>query len=145
MEQLNFTQFCIKYCYPCDCDTMFQAQLLGSRGYAGRISKRSISKQDEEFHKMQSENTKAHAIFYEKVKSGEIIDISGELTQEKILQREKRINDKNIASEIDSLNRKISFIESLGGMSHLKNGKLKKGYQITVDLYIAELEKLTSL
>jgi hypothetical protein len=144
MEQLNFTQFCIKYGYPCDYDTTFRAQILGSRGYAGTISKRSISKQDEEFHKMQWENKKAHEIFYEKVKTGEIIDISGDLTQEKILEREKRINDENVSSKIDAINRKISFIESLGTMSHLKNGKLKKGYQSTVDLYMAELEKLTS-
>ena len=35
MEILNFVQFCEKNGYPCDPDTMFQAQLLGSPGLAG--------------------------------------------------------------------------------------------------------------
>lgn len=142
MEILNFTQFCIKHGYPCDNDTMFHAQLLGSRGLAGSISKRSINKQDEAFQKMQLENKKAHELFYNAIKNGSLIDGSGELTQEKILQKEGRIYSEKIASEIKIIEGKISFIESLGSMSHMKNGKLKKGYQMQVDDYNLQIEHL---
>ena len=143
MENLNFTQFCKKYGYPDDYDTMFNAQILGSRGLAGSVSKRSISKQDEAFHKMQSENKKAHEQFYNLIKNGELIDASGELTQRDILEREKRLNDKETQSKIEILKGKIAFIESLGSTSHNKNGKLKKGYQLQVDDYNEQLKKLT--
>lgn len=142
MEILNFTQFCKKNGYPCDYDTMFNAQLLGGRGLAGSVSKRAINKQDEEFHKMQSENKKAHQLYYDLVKNGEIIDPSGELTKEKILEREKRVNDKETQSKIEILKGKISFIESLGGMARKKKGKLKKGYQLQVDEYTKQLNNL---
>ena len=142
MEILNFTQFCKKNGYPCDFDTIFEAQLLGSRGLAGSVSKRSINKQDEDFHKMQTENKKAHELFYDLVKSGEILDASGELTKENILAREKRVNDKETQSKIEILRGKISFIESLGSLSHNKNGKLKKGYQLQVDEYNNQLNNL---
>lgn len=142
METLNFTQFCIKYGYPCDLDTMFQAQLLGGRGLDGKVSKRSVSAQDERFHKMQSENKKAHDLFYSGVSNGSIIDASGELTKEKIFQRETMLNDEAAKSEINIIRGKISFIESLGSMSHMKNGKLKKGYQCQVDEYNERLNQL---
>ena len=142
METLNFTQFCIKNGYPCDLDTMFQAQLLGSRGLAGKVSKRSVNEQDERFHKMQAQNKKAHELFYSGVRDGSIIDGSGELTKEKILQRETRANDEAVKNEISIIRGKISFIESLGLMSHTKNGKLKKGYQCQVDEYNERLKQL---
>lgn len=145
MEVLNFTQFCKKNGYPCDYDTMFNAQLLGSRGLAGSVSKRSINKQDEAFHKMQSENKKAHELFYNLVKNGEILDGSGELTKENILAREKRLNDKETQSKIEIIKGKISFIESLGTLSHQKNGKLKKGYQLQIDEYNEQLNNLINL
>lgn len=142
MEILNFTQFCKKNGYPCDFDTIFEAQLLGSRGLAGSVSKRSINKQDEDFHKMQTENKKAHEHFYNLIKNGEILDGSGELTKENILAREKRVNDKETQSKIEIIKGKISFIESLGSLSHNKNGKLKKGYQLQVDEYNNQLNNL---
>lgn len=142
MEILNFTQFCKKNGYPCDYDTMFNAQLLGGRGLAGSVSKRSIKKQDEAFNKMQSENKKAHELFYNLVKNGELLDASGELTRENILAREKRLNDKETQSKIEIIKGKISFIESLGSLSHKKNGKLKKGYQLQIDEYNEQLNNL---
>ena len=145
MESLNFTQFCQKNGFPCDYDTMFNSQLLGGRGLAGSISKRSIKKQDEAFLQMQSENKKAHELFYNMIKNGEIIDASGELTKDNILAREKRLNDKETQSKIEILKGKISFIESLGTLSHQKNGKLKKGYQSQVDEYNKMLNNLINL
>ena len=143
MEKLNFTQFCTKNGYPCDYDTIFEAQILGSRGLAGSISKRSINKQDQRFNEMQEQNKKAHNEFFELVKNGQIIDASGELTKENILAREKRLNDKETQSKIEIIKGKISFIESLGTLSHQKNGKLKKGYQLQIDEYNQQLEQLT--
>lgn len=145
METLNFTQFCIKYGYPSDYDTAFQAQYLGGRGLAGSVSKRSISKQDNEFHNMQSKNIEAHSIFYQKVKEGTLIDGSGELTQEGILSKEKRIHDEKIQSEIERCKNRIKHIESLGTMSHLKNGKLKIGYQRAVDDNNQQINKLMGI
>ena len=143
MEKLNFTQFCTKNGYPCDYDTIFEAQILGSRGLAGSISKRSINKQDQRFNEMQEQNKKANNEFFELVKNGQIIDASGELTKENILAREKRLNDKETQSKIEIIKGKISFIESLGTLSHQKNGKLKKGYQLQIDEYNQQLEQLT--
>ena len=143
MEKLNFTQFCTKNGYPDDYDTIFEAQCLGSRGLAGSISKRSINEQDKRFHEKQQLNKQAHNEFYELVKNGEIIDASGELTKENILAREKRLNDKETQSKIEIIKGKISFIESLGTLSHQKNGKLKKGYQLQIDEYNQQLEQLT--
>ena len=139
MEKLNFTQFCTKNGYPCDYDTIFEAQILGSRGLAGSISKRSINKQDQRFNEMQEQNKKANNEFFELVKNGQIIDASGELTKENILAREKRLNDKETQSKIEIIKGKISFIESLGTLSHQKNGKLKKGYQLQIDEYNQQL------
>jgi hypothetical protein len=127
--------------YPSDYDTIFEAQLLGSRGLAGKVSNRTIKAQDERFHDMQAQNAKAHKEFYDLVKSGEIIDVSGELTQAGILAKEKRAREEKIKSEIDTLKGKIKFIESLGDMSHMKNGSLRKNFKMQVDMYNNEIEK----
>lgn len=142
METLNFTQFCIKYGYPCDYDTMFESQLLGSRGLAGNVSKQAVKSQDDNFHDMQRQNKEAHTLFYNAVKNGEILDGSGKLTQSGILAHEQRIKSEQIKSELQILQGKIKFIESLGNMSHLKNGKLKKGYQMQVDEYNEQIKRL---
>ena len=51
---------------------------------------------------------------------------------------------KAIDSKINIIKGKIQFIESLGTMSHLKNGSLKKGYKMQVDDYIKQLEALSA-
>ena len=142
MKTQNFTQFCIEIGFPCDYDTMFNAQLLGSRGLAGRISTRTVKKQDEAFHEMQKLNKTAHELFYNAIKNGDLLDGSGELTREKILQREASISRDETKSKIAIIHGKIQFIESLGSMSHMKNGKLKKGYQLQIDDYNKQLTEL---
>jgi len=142
METLNFTQFCIKNGYPCDYDAMFQAQLLGSRGLAGHISKRNVSKQDDVFCEMQAKNKHAHELFYNAVKDGTIIDASGDLKKESIIRMEEDERIKVVESKINIIKGQIQFIESLGGMSHMKNGNLKKGYKMQVDDYTKQLEAL---
>lgn len=143
METLNFTQFCVKNGYPCDYDTMFQAQLLSSRGLAGRVSQRSVKSQDESFHNMMSENSKAHQLFYEAVKSGSLIDSDGKLTKEGILKDERERNNKAIQSQIESCDNYIKFVCSMS-TSYLKSGKLKKSYQGGVDHHRKQIEELKS-
>lgn len=143
METLNFTQFCAKNGFPCDYDTMFYAQLNGSRGLAGRISQRSIKAQDSDLDKMRSENLKAHQLFYDAIKSGSLIDGEGKLTKEGILKDERERNNKSIQSQIDSYESYIKFVCSMS-TSYLKNGKLRKSYQAGVDDHKRRIEELKS-
>jgi hypothetical protein len=131
METLNFTQFCAKKGLPCDYDTMFHAQLLGGRGLDGRISKKAIKNQDKKFSEMQIRNKEAHKLFYEAVKNGSIIDASGKIRQEEILKKEAQVLRSDAESKIKILENYINFIKGLK-TSYLKNGKLKKSYQLAV-------------
>lgn len=142
METLNFTQFCVKYGYPCDNDTMFNAQLLGSRGLAGKVSKRAVKSQDNDFHTMLQRNKEAHELFYNAVKEGKIIDASGKLVKDEILKRESQQATAETESKIKRLQSYIDMVNGLGTMSHLKNGKLKKGYQLAVDDHLQKIEIL---
>ena len=131
-EILNFTQFCIKNGFPCDNDTMFAAQLLGGRGLDGNISKRNVKAQDQKFAEMQQENKKAHELFYESVKNWLLIDGSGKLTKENILKSESLKNTMEIESKINQAQKYIDFVKSMK-TSYLKNGKLKKSFQLAVN------------
>ena len=142
METLNFTQFCIKNNLPSDYDTMFEAQLLGSRGLAGRISKRSVNSQDAKFHEMQSKNKEAHELFYNSVKNGSVIDADGRFVKDEILKKEAQKISIDTENKIKHLQGYIDMVNGLGKMSHLKNGKLKKGYQLAVDDYLQKIELL---
>jgi uncharacterized protein RhaS with RHS repeats len=111
---------------------MFTAQLLGGRGLDGNISKRNVKAQDQKFAEMQQENKKAHELFYESVKNGLIIDGSGKLTKENILKSESLKNTKEIESKINQAQKYIDFVKSMK-TSYLKNGKLKKSFQLAVN------------
>ena len=138
----NFTQFAGEHGLPCDYDTMFEAQLLGSRGLAGRISKRQIKLGDARFRQMIMDNSKAKDLFIEAVLSGEIIDISGEYVREDLLNQQVEAHRKQQETEKRLIQDKIAFIESLGSMSHTNNGKLRKGYQIQVDELNKQLKEM---
>jgi len=143
-ESLNFTQFCAKYGYPCDYDMMFEAQYNGSLRLAGHVSNRTINKVQETARANRERNNQAHAEYIDKIINGEVIDPSGEYVKEKIIAERIQRQNKAIQTQIDAHNTNIQWIESLGKMSHLANGKLKKGYQLAVDDYknkIAELSK----
>lgn len=146
----NFTQFAIEKGYPSDYDTLFEAQLLGSRGLAGKVSKRSIGQQDERFHQMQIRNKQAHQEYREAILKGEIIDPEGKITAEKLSMEEYESKREPILKKIASIDNYIRTIEELGSMSHLPNGKLKLKYQRTIDIQnedkkklLAELETIT--
>lgn len=130
----NFTQFAIEKGYPSDYDTLFQAQLLGSRGLEGkRQSTRSIGQQDSRFHEMQAKNKQAHKEFNEAILKGEVIDADGKITKEKLLAWDYDAKKKEIEGKISSIDSYIRTIEGLGTMSHKPNGKFKIGYQRTFD------------
>ena len=141
METLNFTQFCIKNGFPCDYDTMFQAQLLGSRGLAGKVSNRAVKSQDNSFREMQKRNKEAHELFYNAVKNGSIIDASGKLVKDEILKRESQQATQETESKIKNLQQYVDFIKGMK-TSYLKNGKLKKPYQLAVDDHEQKIELL---
>ena len=145
MVTQNFTQYCTANNYPSDYDTLFEAQYIGSLGLAGRISKRAIKSGEDKASHNRSLNSKAHREYYNAVRSGEIIDLSGDLTKEGILAREQKASDNALQSKRDGLYRQIEIIEGLGRMSHLPSGKLKKPYQRTVDNYQDEIDKLREI
>ena len=132
METLNFTQFCVKNGFPCDNDTIFYAQLLGSRGLAGKVSNRAVKSQDDSFSTMQQRNKEAHELFYNAVKNGSIIDASGKLVKDEILKKEAQILSSETQSKIKNLQSYIDFVKGMK-TAYLKNGKLKKGYQLAVN------------
>ena len=143
MKTLNFTQFCKEFDFPCDYDISFEAQLLGGRGLDGRISKKSINEQDACFYEKISLNKKAHELFYNMVKNGEIIDSSGKLTKENICIAEKNDEIKKLKSLIEQ---KQNYINLINGMktSFLKNGNLKKGYKIAVEEHYKMINEYTN-
>lgn len=138
----NFTQFATQNGYPCDYDTMFHAQLNGSAGLAGKISNRRVKELNTNFSDMQAQNRKAHQEYEAAIVKGEIIDPEGKLTKEGILKREYDFKAKEINAKITAAQSGIKFIESLGKMAHLPNGKLKKGYQRTVNDYSEKIAAL---
>jgi hypothetical protein len=140
MEALNFTQFCAKNGFIDDYSVLDHAALSPS----GRKSEKEHNRQMSLMQERAESNKQAHLLFYEGVKNGEIIDASGELSMEGILSAERMQLFEKTTSEIRILHGKIEFIHSLGGMSHLANGKLKKGYQAQVDLYSRKIEELNS-
>jgi hypothetical protein len=142
IKEKNFTQFATENGFPSDYDTAFQAQLLGGRGLEGkRQSNRSIKEQNDAFSKMQSQNKEAHKQYEQAILDGKIIDPDKKLTREGILKRDYEFDKKNLESKIKNAKSGIDFIENLGKMSRLNSGKLKKGYQRTVDDYTAQIAK----
>lgn len=131
-KEMNFTQFANSLGLPCDYDTMFKAQLLGGRGLAGSISKRSVKSQDNEFCIMQAKNKEAHKLFESAILSGEIIDASGKITRSGLINSEIETNKKAINSRISAINSYLSLVLSMK-TSYLKSGKLKKSYQLAVN------------
>ena len=142
MTKQNFTQYCKANGYPSDYDTMFEAQYNGSLGLAGHVSKRTIKKAGETASNNRALNLKAHGEYRQAILSGEVIDPSGEITKEDLLTRQQARETAVIDGKRLQLTRQISFIKSLGRMSHKENGTLKPSYQRTVDLYQAELAGL---
>lgn len=135
-KEQNFVQWANEKGYPTEYDTMLEAQLLGGRGLEGqRQSNRSIKQQDAKFEEMQEKAKQAKKEYEQEILSGRIIDPTGKVKAEDILKRDFDYKAKELQSKIDNAKSGIKNIEGLGKMSHLENGKLKKGYQRAVDDY----------
>ncbi len=143
IESLNFTQFCKKNNLPSDYDTLFEAQLLGGRGLDGKISKKSTKDLDDKFLEMQKKNKEAHELFYNAVKKGDIKDASGKLEKEEIIKKEDGLRFIEIENKIKNLQSYIDFVKSMK-TSYLKNGKLKKSYQLAVNDHELKIANLKS-
>ena len=101
----------------------------------GSISSTQINRMGKREHAEWQRNVRTHF----EVKA-EIRELSKSDVQ--IATETAKKNEAARQTKIDSAKRYIAMVEGLGGMSHGKNGKLKKGYQIAVD---AELAKLAAL
>jgi hypothetical protein len=140
MLEQNFTQFCKANDYTDDYSCLNHAALSPS----GHMSKRSRDFERKEHLKRIASNLMATDAYRLAVLSGDIIDPSGAYDRDSLLEADtKRLRDK-LESSISSLNQNISFIESLGSMSHKKNGELKIGHQRTVDHYNKQKAELVS-
>jgi hypothetical protein len=137
-ESLNFTQFCIKYGFTSDYDITDHASLSPSGHMSNSMRQHCLLSLKE---RIQS-NTQAHTDYIEAIISDKVIDPSGEFIKENILAEKIQQKNKAIQDLIDINKEQIKFIESLGKMSHLANGKLKKSYQLAVDDYNNQIEKL---
>ena len=134
----NFTQFAIENKYPSDYDILEHGML----GESGSMSKRSKSFQMRQMEKRIRDNTKAHREYEQAILRGDIVDPSKQVTKEKLLKEQDDKQLKKAKSDLQILDNKIAFIESLGPMSHKKNGELKIGYQRSVDDYNAQRDKI---
>ena len=143
IETLNFTQFCEKNNLPSDYDTLFESQLLGGRGLDGKISKKAIKELDDKFLEMQKKNKEAHELFYNAVKKGDIKDASGKLEKEEIIKKEADLHFIEIENKIKNLQSYIDFVKSMK-TSYLKNGKLKKSYQLAINDHKVKIANLKS-
>jgi len=136
----NYVQFATANGYPTHHDTMFQAQLLGSRGLEGRRqSSRSIKEQDDAFQVMQQKAKEGKEAYRQAILEGKVIDPDGEITIKSLRKIEYDYEMKKQNSKISCAESGIQTIERLGRMSHLESGKLKKGYQRAVDDYTNEI------
>ncbi len=143
-ESLNFTQFCCKYGYPSDYDMMFDSQYNGSLGLAGHVSNRTIKRLSEQSATNRNANNEAHEKYVDAILNDEVIDTSGEYVKEKILAERKQRLTTKLKEQIAIENTHIDFIKSLGKMSHTQNGKLRKNYQLQVDIHQQQISKLNS-
>ena len=134
MENINFTQFCIQNGYPANGDILNHSILSPS----GSMSKRSRDSELKAMRERIGQNIKAHAEYEALIFSGDIVDPSGDYTRKAIV---KAIND-DIQKHIDCKNTGIAYILSLGRMAHTKSGKLRKGYQRTVEDYKNQISEL---
>lgn len=137
-ETLNFTQFCTKYGFTCDYDITDHASLSPS----GHMSKRGRKFLLNALTERLASNKEGHLAYRQAIMNNKVIDPSGNITKEKMILEDTQDNAEKTTSSLYMISGKIAFIDSLGSMSHKKNGSLKKGYQCQVDELVKERELL---
>jgi hypothetical protein len=134
----NFTQFAAEHGYPSDYDILNHGML----GPSGSMSKRLKANEMARMGERITANTKAKQEYADAIARGEIIDPSGAITKESEAARRKEASLAEPRSRLSQIDSQIKNIEGLGSMSHLPNGKLKAGYQRTVDGYEAQRQQI---
>lgn len=138
MIHQNLTQFCYDNSYPSEFDILEHGML----GESGHMSKRTKEHLMNAHVDRLNKHLEAVEIFCNKIMNDEIIDINGKYTKADLIKRKNKAYNNLILGEILQNERHIEHINSLGKMSHLDNGKLKKGYQRAVDFSIHKITEL---
>lgn len=138
MTDQNFTQFAVVNGYPSDYDILDHGDLSPS-GHVSKKARRAMQQRQSDRARM---NLIAHDEYNKAIIAETVTDPSGEVTKEDLLSRQQKRIDDALNSKREGLIRNIEFIEGLGRMSHLPNGKLKKSYRRAVDIYQQGLSKL---
>lgn len=134
----NFTQFAIEKKLATDYDITDHGGLSPS----GKRTKIGEKRRTEGTLRRIRENEQAHKLFEEAIERGEVVDPSGEVTKKGLRDAATKRQSKKAESRISIIDTKIKDIENLGSISHMKNGKLRKGFQSQVDNLLIEKKEL---
>jgi hypothetical protein len=141
MEETNLTQYCIKNGF-CDEYSILNHGRLGASGHE---SKRAKEFEMKEHLKRQDSHNKGREQFIALVMSGDIVDLNKKFVKAEILAKEERRNEDLRLRDIEIAKGHVKFIKNLGSMSHMKSGKLRKGFQSQVDEHEARIKELTTV
>jgi len=135
-QQLNFTQYAISQGAPSDYCITDHSSLSPS----GRRTKIGEKRSTLALLDRMDRNSRAKADYRELILSGDIVDPDGEYVKQEMLDRTRRHEVKQAESQLQVIGSKTDFINSLGSMSHKKNGQLRKGFQSQRDELTTERE-----
>lgn len=140
MIHQNLTQFCYANNFPSEFDIL-EHGMLGESGHMSKSTKEHLM---EAHTDRLNKHLDAVEIFCKKVMNDEIIDTNGKYIKADLIKHKNEEYNKPLLNKILQNERQIETINSLGKMSHLDNGRLKKSYQRAVDFYMQEIEQLKS-
>lgn len=135
----NFTQFAKEHGFTSDLEITDHATLSPSG--QERVSKRQRDFSRQALQDRIESNKQGHLAYEEAISRGEVIDPEGKITAESLKKEVDTAEIKKAESEITAAENQIKFIESLGTVSHAKSGRLKIGYQRTVDGFNERIDK----
>jgi len=131
-KEQNFTQFAKENGYPSDDEVLDHGTLSPS----GKSSKRAKKAAQERHLERLEQNKKAHREYEEAIRSGQVIDPTGEITKEKIEQRELSQADADTRNRIEEINARIDLLQRTGLST--KTGKMRPKYQKEIDRLLQE-------
>jgi len=137
-QKLNYTQFAEEYGYISDYDITDHAALSPSG--QDRVSERQKKELNKRLEDRIKSNKEGHAAYINSIKEGRVIDPSGKITKESIAKAVADSAKEKLETEIRVAEQGINFIKSLGKTAHTKSGRLKIGYQRTVDDYQKKID-----
>lgn len=132
VKEQNFTQFAKENGYPADGDVLDHSTLSPS----GKSSKRAKKAAQERHLERLEQNKKAHREYEESIRTGQIVDPTGEVTKEKIEQRELSQANARTRARIAQINARIDLLQRTGLST--KTGKMRPKYQKEIDRLLQE-------